>query len=605
MTWDQFKTEMLEKYFSQALHNYKEAKFLQLIQGDMDIIEYERKFEQLSWYAPHLASTEQMKARRYERGLHPEIRQIVSFHELTTFREVVKKAQTMTCTSAKHKIQSQWHKLEKRKWVDQNRDKKSSSHKKPKNRLNPSQAGNTTNPRLKCKKNHRGECFVGKGVCYRCGQPGHYAQRCRTLLSKEDGQIKKGKARVFSMTYVDASQDSDVIAGILSVSGNLVYVLIDSGATHSSISTTCSARIGVVCEKDDGILEISIPSRGIIDIDKIAKAIEIDFDGLILNVDLHVIEMKDFDIILGMDWLGSNRVTINCFEKDVVLQRTGEKEFRFYGSKIKVHPHLISAMQAEKLLKKGSCQGYLVNLTDTLEGETTMDNKPIVREYPDVFPDDLPGIPPDRQVEFTIDLILVAALKALSSKGFIRPSVSPWGALILLIKKKDESILICIDYRELNKLTIKKNHPLPRIKDLFDQLKGATVFSKINFRSGYHQLKIKQSYVVTVHGIKVNLAKVDVVNNWSAPTNVDEVRNFLGLAVPLIQLTRKGVMVIWSKRCEKSFQELKDRLVSALVLTISEGSGGSVIYSDASKLGLGCVLMHNGKVIAYASRQLK
>ena len=144
---------------------------------------------------------------------------------------------------------------------------------------------------------------------------------------------------------------------------------------------------------------------------------------------------------------------------------------------------------------------------------------PVVSEFPDVFPDDLPGLPPDRQIEFTIELApgtepvskapyrmapsemreLAKQLQEFLDKGLIRPSVSPWGAPLLFVKKKDGSMRLCIDYRELNKLTIKNKYPLPRIDDLFDQLKGASCFSKIDLRSGYHQLKIKPEDIQRQH----------------------------------------------------------------------------------------------------------
>ena len=135
----------------------------------------------------------------------------------------------------------------------------------------------------------------------------------------------------------------------------------------------------------------------------------------------------------------------------------------------------------------------------------------MVCEYPDVFPEELPGIPPDREVEFDIDLLLGTQpisippyrmapaelnelrekLKDLFDKGFIRPSCSPWGAPVLFVKKKDGSLRLCVDYRQLNKVTVKNKYPLPRIDYLFDQLQGSQCFSKIDLRAGYHQLKIK------------------------------------------------------------------------------------------------------------------
>ena len=139
-----------------------------------------------------------------------------------------------------------------------------------------------------------------------------------------------------------------------------------------------------------------------------------------------------------------------------------------------------------------------------------LEDIPVVREFPDVFPDDLPGLPPDREIDFQIELapgtepilrapyrMAPAELKELKvqmeemvNKGFVRPSTSPWGAPVLFVKKKDGSMRLCIDYRELNKVTIRNQYPLPRIDDLFDQLQGAKVFSKIDLRSGYHQLRV-------------------------------------------------------------------------------------------------------------------
>ncbi|GJQ96587.1 putative reverse transcriptase domain-containing protein [Tanacetum coccineum] len=144
--------------------------------------------------------------------------------------------------------------------------------------------------------------------------------------------------------------------------------------------------------------------------------------------------------------------------------------------------------------------------------EKRLEDVPVIRDFPEVFPDELPGLPPPRQVEFRIDLIPGAApvarapyrlapsemkelskqLQELLEKGFIRPSSSPWGAPVLFVKKKDGSFRMCIDYRELNKLTIKNRYPLPRIDDLFDQLQGSSVYSKIDLRSGYHQLRIRE-----------------------------------------------------------------------------------------------------------------
>ncbi|GJS87966.1 putative reverse transcriptase domain-containing protein [Tanacetum coccineum] len=151
---------------------------------------------------------------------------------------------------------------------------------------------------------------------------------------------------------------------------------------------------------------------------------------------------------------------------------------------------------------------------EKLEGKR-LEDVPIIQDFPKVFTEDLPGLLPTRQVEFQIDLILGDApvaraphrlalsemkklsdqLQELSDKGFIRPNSSPWGAPVLFVKKKDGSFRMCIDYRELNKLTVKNRYPLPRIDDLFDQLQGSNVYSKIDMRSGYHQLRVCVEYI--------------------------------------------------------------------------------------------------------------
>ena len=139
----------------------------------------------------------------------------------------------------------------------------------------------------------------------------------------------------------------------------------------------------------------------------------------------------------------------------------------------------------------------------------------MIRKFKEVFPDEIPHLPPKREIDFSIDLVpgavhvsrspyrmsppelmeLKIQLQELLDKGYIRPSVSPWGAPVLFMKKKDGTFRMCIDYRQLNKLNFKNRYPLPRIDDLFDQVRGASVFSKIDLRTSYHQLRIEEEYI--------------------------------------------------------------------------------------------------------------
>nr|GFC32270.1 putative reverse transcriptase domain-containing protein [Tanacetum cinerariifolium] len=195
------------------------------------------------------------------------------------------------------------------------------------------------------------------------------------------------------------------------------------------------------------------------------------------------VELGSFDAIIGTDWLRRHHAVIVCAKKLVRVP---------FGN--------------ETLIIRGA-EKYIGR-----EYRLTVKDVPIIQDFPEVFPEDLPGLPPARPVEFQIDLIPRAALVArapyrlapsemkelsehlqeLSNKGFIRPSSSPWGAPVLFVKKKDGSFRMCIDYRELNKLTVKNRYPLPRIDDLLDQLQGSNIYSKIDLRSGYHQLRVRE-----------------------------------------------------------------------------------------------------------------
>ncbi|GJZ26222.1 putative reverse transcriptase domain-containing protein [Tanacetum coccineum] len=276
--------------------------------------------------------------------------------------------------------------------------------------------------------------------------------------------------------------------------------------------------------------------------------------------------------------------------------------------------------------------------TEDKSGEKRLEDVPIIQDFPKVFPKDLSGLPPTRQVEFQIDLMPGAApvarapyqlapsemkelskqLQELSDKGFIRPSSSPWGAPVLFVKKKDGSFQMCIDYQELNKLTVKNRYPLPRNDDLFDQLQGSSVYSKIDLRSGYHQLEYVEKifrrlylgleheehlkvilellkkeelyakfskcefwipkvqflgHVIDSQGIHVDPAKIESIKDWASPKTPTEIHQFLGLAgyyrrfiegfskiaKPMTKLTQKKVTFEWGDKQEAAFQTLKHK----------------------------------------------
>ena len=331
--------------------------------------------------------------------------------------------------------------------------------------------------------------------------------------NKDDRQKPRAQGWVFAMTNRDARATSDVVTGTLRIQTLFARALIDPGSTHSFVSISFVGLLGMPIDNMDFDLFVATPLGDSVVLGKIIRDCCVMIGYREMTIDLVLLGLQDFDVILGMDWLASYHASVDCFGKRVTFSIPGQPDFSFEGKHVDKPLRVISALQASSLLRKG-CQGFLAYVVNE-KNDLKLEDIPIVKDYPDVFLEDLPSLLPEREVEFTIDLApgtapiskapyrmahmelkeLKIQLQALLDKGFIRPSVSPWGAPVLFVKKKDGFMRLCIDYRELNKVTVRNRYPLPWIDDLFDQLQGACVFSKIDLRSGYHQLRVRDEDV--------------------------------------------------------------------------------------------------------------
>jgi len=241
--------------------------------------------------------------------------------------------------------------------------------------------------------------------------------------------------------------------------------------------------------------------------------IPVSIKGIEMSVDLIIIPLEKHEVILGMDWLGKYKATLDCHRGKVRFEREGGK-LEFQGIRPASGKLVVSAVQAERMLQNG-CEAYLATITTTDGGTSSeLEDIPVAKDFADVF-QSLSGVRPDRSDPFTIELEprtaplskapyrmappemaeLKKQLDDLLEKGFIQPSSSPWGAPVLIVKKKDGSFWLCIDYRGINQVTVKNKYLLPRIDELLDQLKGAKWFSKIDLASGYHQIPIEPADV--------------------------------------------------------------------------------------------------------------
>ncbi|KAJ9535831.1 hypothetical protein OSB04_un001012 [Centaurea solstitialis] len=557
-----------------------------------------------------------------------------------------------------------------------------------------------------------------KKKCFKYGNVGHFRDRYPRLNKGSISTSKRNKEKrvtrenqrckaqegAFVIGTEEARQDPRVITGTFLINDHYASVIFDSGADRSFVSLGFRPLIPLASESLDEVYSIELADGRELKAHDVLLNCTLSLADELFSIDLIPIELGSFDAVVGMDWLSQNRATIGCYEKTVRIQLPDGRTLVIEGERPNRSLGIVSCMKAHSYLRKRYI-AFLVQVVGKKPEAKKLEDIPVVRSYPEVFPDELPGLPPTRQVEFRIDLIPGAApvakapyrlapaemqelsnqIQELLDKGFIQPSSSPWGAPVL-------------------------------IDDLFDQLQGASFFSKIDLRSGYHQVRVHEEdvpktafrtryghyefmvmpfgltnapavfmdlmnricrpyldkfvivfiddiliysqsreeheqhlkivlellrdqklyakftkcefwirevhflgHVVREEGILVDPAKIEAIAKWETPKTPTEIRQFLGLAgyyrrfiegfskiaQPLTMLTQKDKKFDWGQRQEDAFQLLKQKLCNAPVLALPQGTEDFVVYCDASRQGLGCVLMQRDKVIAYASRQLK
>ncbi|GJX90151.1 putative reverse transcriptase domain-containing protein [Tanacetum coccineum] len=582
-------------------------------------------------------------------------------------------------------------------------------------RSRPANANNNNNNNNNNRNNNNNN--QQGNVCFECGAQGHFKRNCPKLNNNDRGNQagnNRAPAKVYAVGNAGANPDN-VVAGTFLLNNRYAYILFDTGADRSFVSTAFSTLLDIVPNTLDHGYNIELADGRIIGVNTILMGCTLNFLNHPFNINLMPVEMGSFDVIIGMDWLSKYSAVIDCAKK-IVRIPSGSEILIVRGDGCseghRTRLNVISCTKVQKYLLKGS-HVFLAHVT-TKEIEDKSEKKrledvPIVKNFPEVFPEDLPGLPHTRQVEFHIDLVPGAAPVARA----------PYRLALSEIKELSEQL------KELSNKRLHKTQFLTlgssglvcqEERRIIPDLQGSSVYSKIDLRSGYHQLRVREEdipktafrtryghyefqvmpfgltnapavfmdlmnrvckpyldkfvivfiddiliysknkeeheehlkqilellkkeelyakfskcefwipkvqflgHVIDSEGIHVDPAKIESIKDWTSPKSPTEIRQFLGLAgyyrrfiegfskiaKPMTKLTQKKVKFEWGDKQEAAFQLLKQKLCSAPILALPEGSEDFIAYCDASKKGLGAVLMQREKVISYASRQLK
>ncbi|GKD27045.1 putative reverse transcriptase domain-containing protein [Tanacetum coccineum] len=491
MPWTEMKQLMTAEFYPIEEVQRMEHELWNLKVREYDVVAYTQRFNELALMCPRMVEPERVKVDAYIRGLMDNIKGEVTSSKPADLNEAVRMAHKLM----EQKSQARDARIlegKKRKWESyQSGNSSGKGNQRDNSRQtlqNIQKQGNAlamvtapTDGKLplceRCFTRHVGQCTIkchkcGKvghkaryykeksvvtganaqsiWTCYDCSEQGHTRNRCPKKIKQEEVGEVHGRAYAIK----DAEpQGLNVVTGTFLLNNRYAFVLFDSGSARSFMDTRFSSMLDIDLVKIGASYEVELADGRVVSTNTVLKGYTLSLVNHVFEIDLMLIELGTFDVIIGMDWLVKHDVVIVCGEKVVCIP---------YGNKMLI----VESDKGVSRLKFISCIKALSRAP------------PVARA-------------PYRLASSETKELSVQ-LQELLEKGFIHPSSSPWGAPVLFVKKKDGSFRICIDYHELNKLTVKNRYPLLRIDDLFDQLQGSSVYSKINLRSGYHQLRIKE-----------------------------------------------------------------------------------------------------------------
>ncbi|GJY93397.1 putative reverse transcriptase domain-containing protein [Tanacetum coccineum] len=608
MPWTEMKQLMTAEFCPIEEIQRLENELWNLKVKEYDIVAYTQRFNELALMCPRMVEPERVKVDAYIRGLTDNIKGEVTSSKPANLSEANNQKQGNARAMVTAPTDGKLPLCER------------------------------------CFTRHVGPCMI---KCHKCGKVGHKSRYCKEKNVATE-EVREVRARAYAIKDAEP-KGPNVVTGTFLLNNCYASVLFDSGSDRSFVNNRFSSLLDIKPIKIEDSYEVELADRRIVSTNTVLKGCTFSLVNHIFEIDLMPIELSTFDVIIGMDWLVKHDAVI-VYGKKVVHIPYENKTLIVEGDKGGSRLKVISCIKARKYVEQG-CHLFLAHVMKKKSKEKRLEDVPVICDFPEVFLEELLGLPPPRQVEFRIDLVSGAApvarapyrlassemkelsvqLQELLEKGFIRPSSSPWGAPVLFVKKKDGSFRMCIDYRELNKLTVKNRYHQLRIKE---EDISITAFRT---RYGHFEFQVMPFGLTNAPAVFMDLMNrvckpyldkfvivfIDDILIYSK--NDEEHEKHLRIILELLKeeklyakfskcdfwldsvqfLGHKNKKYEWGSEEEEAFQTLKQKLCSAPILALPEGTEDFVVYCDASLKGYGAVLMQREKVIAYASRQLK
>nr|GEU47750.1 hypothetical protein [Tanacetum cinerariifolium] len=449
-------------------------------------------------------------------------------------------------------------------------------------------------------------------VCYRCGKRGHKSFECSKKADRRGGNVQ-GQAYV--IRDAEHNQGPNVVMGMFLLNNRYATMLFDFGADKSFVDIKFSHLIDIKPVKLNSSYEVELANRKVVSTNSVLRGCTLNLLDHLFDIDLMPIELATFDVIVGMDWLVERDALIMCGKKEVHVPYKNKTLMVKSDSSVSLLK-VISCIKARKYIERGS-QLFIAQVMEKELAKKQLQDVSVICKFLEVFPDDLPGLPPPRQVEFKIELIPGAApvvcapyhlapselkelsdqLKELSEKGFYTPEFFTLGSFSVVRKEERHvwpSEFQVMPFRLTNASAVFMDLMNRVCKPYLDKfvivfIDDILIYSK---NKEDHEKHLKT--ILELLKNEKLYAKFSKCGSYSKLVGTDNANG-----------SKKNKKYVWGMEEEEAFQTLKQKLCFAPILALPKGTEKFIVYCDASLRGFGAVLMQREKVIAYASRQLK